>query len=295
MKKILTFILCLMLILSLFPTSFAAPISKDEILATIDPMLDSENYDGIINYIAAVKNNAQTIEGGTKPYIKGNTLTFPSSLTEIGAEAFAHDSQITTAIIPDSVTYIEDSAFDQIPNLTIVASEGSYAYNWAVQKGFAVSNLPTYPDEFTVTITADNFDDYFEFVILPYYNSFGEAQINEYRFGVRSKLYDMGYILRYNNLDNVILEVIQEYYDNYKPLTNEFDLSSLLSFSFDDHHLSKVHFNRIIPSEITFVSTELVSSYTLTKESNGYDRYQAKIDLKDGTSFYRPVVDGYLY
>ena len=45
MKKIIAFILSLTLILSLIPTSFAAPISKAEILATIDPMLDSEDYD----------------------------------------------------------------------------------------------------------------------------------------------------------------------------------------------------------------------------------------------------------
>ena len=296
MKKILTFILCLTLILSLFPTSFAAPISKAEILATIEPMLDSENYDGIINYIAGVKNYSQTIDGGTKPYIKGNTLNFPSSLTEIGAEAFAYDSQITTAIIPESVTYIEDNAFDQIPNLTIVASEGSYAYNWAIQKGYTVSNLPDYPDEFTVTITADNFDEYFELVILPLYNAFGEIQDDNVRFGVRSKLYNMGYVLRDTNLHNVIVETIQEY-EGRKPLTNDISLDFLLMCMMLDNGSHNIHFNRIVSGEITFVSSDLVTSYTLTKLAQGYDEYQAEIVFADNpdSHYYRQVVDGYLY
>ena len=44
-------------------------------------------------------------------------------------------SSLTSITIPDSVTSIDDTAFSGCENLTITASEGSYAHQFAQEHG----------------------------------------------------------------------------------------------------------------------------------------------------------------
>ena len=181
--------------------------------------------------------------------------------------------------------------------MTVIANEGSYAYTWASDHGYTVSSLPAYPDEFTITLTADNFDDYFEFVLLPSYNVFGEIQDGCKRIGVRSKLYDLGYIVNGYFDNNIYLE-IQYKHDN-KVETGQHQLATLASFIniISGNSITNITLKRMIPGEISFINNKLVSSYTLEyKESHwGPDAYRARIVLEDGNLFDRTVVDGYLY
>ena len=255
-------------------------------------MIDARDYDGVANYFIKLKNDALTIKSAEKPYIKGNTLYLPNSLTEISEESFAHDVNIQYVVIPDSVVSIADNAFEGIENLTIVANETSYAYSWALNNGFAVSDILSHEDQFTVAITADNFFDYFEFVVLPYYNSFGELQENRFRLGVRSKLYDMGYVIR--EVSDITLEVTITTGDFSR--TQEISLNGLLTFGLVYQGFPEVRLNRMIPNELSYVDTSLVKSYVLGTKS-GYDRYHAEIVFKDTTyiTYGRTVIDGYLY
>ena len=296
MKRLLCFVLCMCLFCTLIPSAFAIT-TKEQILSDIDPMLDEQNYDGIINYFTLVKNESQTIAGATKPFVRDNTLILPTNLTEIGDSAFADDTAFDSVIIPDSVIKISDSAFSGISNLTIIANEGSYAYTWASNHGYTVSSLPVYPDEFTITLTADNFYDYFEFVTLPRYNVFGEIQDGQWRIGVRSKLYDLGYIVKGDLDHNIYVEI--QYHRADRVETRQDQLATLLSFinGISGNSITNFSLTRIISGEITFIDNSLVSSYTLESRESGFgpDTYRAKIVLENGKLFDRTVVDGYLY
>lgn len=69
----------------------------------------------------------------------GNTsisrVVVPEGATTIEARAFA-DSSLTEIILPSTLTSIADSAFDGCGEFTVSAEEGSYAYEWAVGKGY---------------------------------------------------------------------------------------------------------------------------------------------------------------
>ncbi len=67
-------------------------------------------------------------------------IELPANLTAIEAEAFAGNMVITHVVIPSGVTSIAESAFDGC-SVTIVASEGSYAQQWALANGFAFEAL----------------------------------------------------------------------------------------------------------------------------------------------------------
>lgn len=62
-----------------------------------------------------------------------SSVSLPSTLTSIGDCAFDGCSSLNTITIPDSVTNIGDDAFDGCNNLTIECSEGSAAYDYAVE------------------------------------------------------------------------------------------------------------------------------------------------------------------
>ena len=94
------------------------------------------------------------------PVLAESVLTLPAATRIIGEEAFYHDtslgkvvlpegveqicsrafagSSVTEVFLPESLTYIADDAFDGCENVTIDASEGSYAYDWAVTNGYIV-------------------------------------------------------------------------------------------------------------------------------------------------------------
>ena len=300
MKRIFCIMFCMCLLCSFIPSSFAIT-TKEQMLSDIDSMLDDYNYDGIINYFVLKKNEAHTIPGATVPFMRDNTLILPANLTEIGDSAFAEDTGFDCIVIPDSVEVISDTAFSGISNLTIIANEDSYAYTWANNHGYTVSSLPAYPDEFTITINNDNFDDYFEIVTLPHYNGFGEIQSGELRIGVKSKLYDLGYVIK-GNINHAITVEYRAKWTNvsseFASYTKETQLDFLASFWVSTISTSDVEFNRMVPGEITFISNQLVKSYVLETDDSSFnqpDQYRATITLEDGTRFDRYVVDGYLY
>ena len=62
-------------------------------------------------------------------------LVLPNGLTRIEAEAFAGDS-FRTVYIPEDVTYIDGSAFDDVEPLYVLGETGSYAETFARSKGY---------------------------------------------------------------------------------------------------------------------------------------------------------------
>ncbi|MBR2584826.1 MAG: leucine-rich repeat domain-containing protein, partial [Thermoguttaceae bacterium] len=64
-------------------------------------------------------------------------ITIPDSVTFIGYGAFFDCTSLTKITIPDSVTSIRYEAFDDCP-VTIIAVPGSYAWNYAQEKGIKV-------------------------------------------------------------------------------------------------------------------------------------------------------------
>ncbi len=62
-----------------------------------------------------------------------SSVSLPNTLTSIGDCAFDGCSSLNSITIPDSVTSIGDDAFDGCDNLTIRCSEGSAAYEYAVE------------------------------------------------------------------------------------------------------------------------------------------------------------------
>ena len=87
-----------------------------------------------------------------------DTLTLPSSLTIIEEEAFYGDTSLDTVILPEGITEIRSGAFtgssvstinlpttltsiadDALPapgSIEVTAVEGTWAYSWAVEKGY---------------------------------------------------------------------------------------------------------------------------------------------------------------
>ena len=62
-------------------------------------------------------------------------VILPKDCVSIGSRAFADSKNLLTIIIPDSVTSIADDAFDGVPDLSIQASTGSYAHQYAEDHG----------------------------------------------------------------------------------------------------------------------------------------------------------------
>ena len=61
-------------------------------------------------------------------------VVLPEGTTEIRARAFAN-STLSEINLPDSLTYIDETAFDGLAGLTVSANAGSYGYDRAVAHG----------------------------------------------------------------------------------------------------------------------------------------------------------------
>lgn len=59
------------------------------------------------------------------------TVSIPLAVRSIGAKAFEDCVSLEKAEVPESVGSIHDTAFDGCPNVSVVAPEGSYAYQYA--------------------------------------------------------------------------------------------------------------------------------------------------------------------
>jgi len=73
-------------------------------------------------------------------------VTLSDTVTRIGSRAFA-DSSLTEIHLPRSITYIADDAFEGCMDFVVTADEGSYAHDWAAQKGLVEPLIHT-PGEF---------------------------------------------------------------------------------------------------------------------------------------------------
>ena len=62
-------------------------------------------------------------------------VVLSNKTTEIRARAFAN-STLSEINLPASITFIDESAFDGLEQINITATEGSYAYQWAVDHGY---------------------------------------------------------------------------------------------------------------------------------------------------------------
>lgn len=67
-------------------------------------------------------------------------VTIPDTVTSIGGYAFGSCGKLCNLYIPASVTSIGDYAFANCDNLTIITPKGSYAEEYANQKGIPVIN-----------------------------------------------------------------------------------------------------------------------------------------------------------
>ena len=63
-------------------------------------------------------------------------VKIPDGATSIGEYAFARCDKLKHIFIPESVTEIEDNAFEGVTGLTIHGIKGSYAETFAGMKGF---------------------------------------------------------------------------------------------------------------------------------------------------------------
>ncbi|MBE6770966.1 MAG: leucine-rich repeat domain-containing protein [Ruminococcaceae bacterium] len=128
-----------------------------------------------LRYVKLPKN-LKTIE----PYLFYNcsslkTICIPDGVTEIKFDAFNYCTSLITANIPDSVTEISDYAFECCNNLTIVCSENSYAYLYAMEHGIPVKvpNTAPAPDNskdedplYSKQAANDYFSNFFESFIM---------------------------------------------------------------------------------------------------------------------------------
>ena len=90
------------------------------------------------NAIAIGENNEPLTGMANIHYMRVNILTLPSHLTSIESEAFADLPGVDAISVPDTVTSIDNDAFD--PDVVIIAPAGSYAETWAKDQGFTVIN-----------------------------------------------------------------------------------------------------------------------------------------------------------
>ena len=64
-------------------------------------------------------------------------VVLSDNVTEIQARAFAN-STLSEINLPDSLTFIDESAFDGPEKVTVTANPGTYAYNWAVENHYII-------------------------------------------------------------------------------------------------------------------------------------------------------------
>ena len=64
-------------------------------------------------------------------------IVVPEGCSAIGSKAFSNSPSLTAVVIPDSVTQIAADAFENSPNVVLYVHEGSYAQQYAIQRGLA--------------------------------------------------------------------------------------------------------------------------------------------------------------
>ena len=111
-----------------------------------------------------------------------NMVVIPEGATRIQSRAFA-SSSVWEVTLPSTLTYISDTAFDDTPLEKVNAVKGSYAYNWAVSKGYILpttdASIFTYSvssGKATVTGFADA-SNYPESIVIPLTDTSGNPVV----------------------------------------------------------------------------------------------------------------------
>ena len=66
-------------------------------------------------------------------------VIIPNETTRIGSKAFAYMQNLMEIQLPSDISWIEDDAFEGCSHLTFICERESYAWNWALDHGFSVS------------------------------------------------------------------------------------------------------------------------------------------------------------
>lgn len=142
----------------------------------------------------------------------------------------------------------------------------------------------------TVTLTNDNFYDYFELKKEPVYNSFGELQEDSYCLILKSKKYDEGLLLYDSQaLNTMRVEAKQAGYES----TIEFSLAQLL---YGARLYNEYEITRVTEGEIKFISSDYVESEEITQTADANNKLNVKMfHLKDGSVFVHTEKENYPY
>lgn len=164
--RIMFSIVCLLMLLAAFTCAYGA-INPDDDFKQVIPAEriqlikqgnSPEGFDicTATNKIAAITLPAelQIIEDSA---FEGTALTavnIPEKVDYIGGRAFARIPTLLSIYIPESTQFIGENAFDGTKHVTITASSGSYARNWAKNNGIPfVTQVVFYASSGTVQIS----------------------------------------------------------------------------------------------------------------------------------------------
>jgi hypothetical protein len=143
-------ILSALLLASAFQTAFGTYISGDYIYQVFDDQVHLSGYTGAGGAVTIPNTfNSYPVVIIERNAFRGRALTsvsIPNSVTSIGESAFQQCSSLASVSIPNSVTSIGESAFEQCSSLASVSipysvtSIGSYAFSGTALTAVSIPN-----------------------------------------------------------------------------------------------------------------------------------------------------------
>lgn len=145
MKRVFT-LLIILVVLTLLPIAPTDMFSTA--FADSPEMLSVDSQDHTLRLPSSTRIIESEAFAGLKT---ARTIELPDGIQEIRSCAFANSS-ITTINLPSSLSFIADDAFKNCPLESVYAAEGSYAYNWALTKGYIIKTPPNPATDFEYSI-----------------------------------------------------------------------------------------------------------------------------------------------